>query len=102
MPRVVRLYIKSAMIGFAVAAVFVALILWLNVANLGHLVSTSDVAVLAVTVFWVLNGIVFSGVQFAWAITAVAVKNDANPGSGDGPCQGVPARVATNDHNRAC
>lgn len=100
MPRVVRLYMKSAFTGFAVAAAFVALVLWLNVANLGHLVSTSDVALMAVAVFWVLNGIVFSGVQFAWAITAVAEKEGPDDTTGGGPRQAVPVLVAARDRNR--
>ncbi|WP_300056054.1 hypothetical protein [uncultured Roseobacter sp.] len=93
MPRVVRLYVKSALTGFAAAGAFVALVLWLNVANLWHLVSTSDVAIMAVAVFWVLNGIVFSGVQFAWAITAMAARQDSNTGGG-GPRPAVPVLVA--------
>ena len=76
MPRGVRLYFVSALTGFAAAAAFVALILWFNVGNLWHLVSGSDVALMAVFVFWALNGIVFSGVQFAWGITAAARAED--------------------------
>lgn len=72
MPRVVRLYITSALIGFFVSACFVALIFAFNVANLRHLVFTSDMAVVATLAFWVLNGIVFSGVQFGYAIMRLA------------------------------
>lgn len=68
MPRVFRLYLISALNGFGVSLGFVALILVFNVANLRHLVSTSDVGVMATVAFWILNGIVFSGVQFAWAL----------------------------------
>lgn len=102
MPRVVRLYMKSAFTGFAAAGAFVALVLWLNVANLWHLVSTSDVAIMAVAVFWVLNGIVFSGVQFAWAITAMADKPDTGDSGGFGPRQGVPVRVAVTERKESC
>jgi hypothetical protein len=72
MPKVVKLYISSALIGFVAAAAFVGLILVLDVAGIGHLVAGSDVAVMAVVVFWILNGIVFSGVQFAYRITILA------------------------------
>ncbi len=75
MPRLVRLYIHSALIGFLAAAVFVALIYWFNVANLGHLVGGSDIAVMATLAFWVLNGIVFSGVQFGYAIMQMAERD---------------------------
>lgn len=76
MPRVVRLYIQSAIIGFAVSAIFVAMIIGLNVANLRHLIFTSDIGVVATLVFWILNGIVFSGVQFAYSIAQLAKQSD--------------------------
>ncbi len=69
MPRVFRLYLLSALNGFGIALVFVGLILVFNVANLRHLVATSDVGVMATVAFWILNGIVFSGVQFALALS---------------------------------
>jgi hypothetical protein len=75
MPRVFKLYITSAVIGFLAAGIFVGLILALNVANLRHLIFTSDVGGIAVFAFWVLNGIVFSGVQFGFAVMQMAQKN---------------------------
>ena len=69
MPRVFRLYLLSALNGFGIALGFVALILLFNVANLRHLIGTSDVGVVAAVAFWILNGIVFSGVQFAFALS---------------------------------
>lgn len=74
MPRVVKLYIRSAVIGFAVAGAFVAMIIGFNVVNLRHLVLTSDIGVMAVTAFWILNGIVFSGVQFGFVLMQMADK----------------------------
>lgn len=69
MPRVFKLYLMSALNGFGISLAFVALILAFNVVNLRHLVGTSDIGVLATVAFWILNGIVFSGVQFAWALS---------------------------------
>ncbi|WP_299967022.1 hypothetical protein [uncultured Roseobacter sp.] len=89
-PRVVKLYVRSAITGFVAAGGFVALVLWLNIANLGHLVAGSDIAVMAVGVFWVLNGIVFSGVQFAWAITAMAEPTGDGGSGGHAPGIAVP------------
>lgn len=77
MPRVFRLYLLSALNGFAISLAFVALILVFNVANLRHLVNGSDVGVMATVVFWVLNGIVFSGVQFAIALSNEVRKDNA-------------------------
>ena len=68
MPRIVRLYVVSALNGFGISLAFVAMIIFFNVANLRHLIGTSDIGVMATVAFWVLNGIVFSGVQFAWAL----------------------------------
>jgi hypothetical protein len=76
MPRVFKLYIRSAIIGFAVAGVFVGLVIGFNVANLRHLILTSDIGVMATIAFWILNGIVFSGVQFGFAVMQMAEKSD--------------------------
>ncbi|MFK7869919.1 MAG: hypothetical protein AB8B58_11830 [Roseobacter sp.] len=76
MPRVVRLYITSAILGFVIAGVFVGLVIAFNVVNLRHLIFTSDVGWIAVFVFWVLNGIVFSGVQFGYSIMQLASDDD--------------------------
>ncbi len=74
MPALVRLYILNVFIGFALSAVFVAALLWLNVANLWHLISTSPAGWIALAMLWVFNGIVFSGVQFAIAIMRMEDK----------------------------
>ncbi|MEM9575931.1 MAG: hypothetical protein AAF999_02830 [Pseudomonadota bacterium] len=78
MPRVFRLYLISALNGFGISLAFVALILVFNVANLRHLVGTSDIGVMATVAFWVLNGIVFSGVQFAWALAQMVRADNAS------------------------
>jgi len=72
MPKLVRLYITQTAIGFAMAAVFVALLLGLNVANLWHLVTHTAAGPLAVFLLWLFNGIVFSGVQFGISIMRMA------------------------------
>lgn len=82
MPKLVKLYIRNVLIGFAVAAVFVGLLLWLDVMHLWHLVSTSDSGLLAVAVLWFAHGIVFAGVQFAWAVMAMAEKEERGPRGG--------------------
>ncbi|APG46294.1 hypothetical protein [Phaeobacter porticola] len=76
MPKLVRLYIQNVVIGFAIAGAFVGMLLWFNVMNLWHLVSTSDSGVLAVGILWFMNGIVFAGVQFGYAVMSLAGKDD--------------------------
>lgn len=68
MPKLIRLYIKHVFIGFGLSAIFVGLLLWTNVANLAHLVTSSDIGWLAVLMLFVFNGLVFAGVQFAIVI----------------------------------
>lgn len=81
MPRIFRLYLVSALNGFAISLAFVALILIFNIANLRHLIGTSDVGVIAAIAFWILNGIVFSGVQFAWALSQMVRADNAKRAS---------------------
>ena len=80
MPRVVRLYILSALNGFGASLAFVALILVLNIGNLRHLILTSDIGVMATVAFWILNGIVFSGAQFAWTLSQIIREENARLG----------------------
>ncbi len=91
MPALIRLYIRSCVIGFAAAAGFVALLIWIDVVGLGTLVSQSDMAFVAVLLLWVFHGIVFAGVQFAYAIMSMAEAADDGHGPGSGEPE--PARL---------
>ena len=64
MPKLIELYIRQVIIGFIIAAAFVAGLLWFNVGGLWHLVSNDGAGMIAVAMLWVSNGIVFAGVQF--------------------------------------
>ena len=74
MPDLVRLYIRNVLIGFALAAAFTGLLLWLDVAGLWHLVTHTSEGPLAVVLLVVFNGIVFSGVQFGIAVMRMAER----------------------------
>ncbi|MGH1355489.1 MAG: hypothetical protein ACRBBS_10465 [Thalassovita sp.] len=80
MPKLIRLYITHVLIGFAIAAAFVAMLLYFNVGNLWHLVTHSDQGILAVVILWFANGIVFAGVQFAIAVMRLKDDDDSNGG----------------------
>ncbi|SLN23217.1 hypothetical protein ROA7450_00909 [Roseovarius albus] len=82
MPKLIRLYIINAAIGFGLAAVFVGMLLWFNIANLWHLISTSDKGWQALLILWVANGIVFAGVQFAIAVMRMKDDDDDEPRGG--------------------
>jgi len=92
-PELIRLYIVNVIIGFAIAALFVALLLAFNVGNLGHLVSVSDKGVLAVILLWVAHGIVFAGVQFG-----IAVMGQKDDDDDDGPGGGLGQHVMRREH----
>ncbi len=97
MPDLIRLYISSVATGFLIAAGVVAGLLWFNVANLGHLVTTSDVGVMAALLLWVFNGIVFAGVQFAIAIMGMADDDDDDDEGGHPAYDAVLIPIRTRD-----
>ena len=83
-PNLMRLYLRHCAIGFALSAVFVGLILWHDVAGLGHLVMGSDIGLMAVFLLWFFNGTVFGSVQFA---VSVMLMEDRD--KDDGPRRGL-------------
>jgi len=83
MPKLIRLYITQVAIGFGIAAAFVAMLLWFNVANLWHLVTHTEQGLLAVVILWVANGVVFAGVQFGIAVMRMQDDDDDDPRGGD-------------------
>ncbi len=95
MPKLITMYIRQVLAGFALSAAFVALLLLANVANLWHLVSTSPMGWIAIGMLFWANGVVFAGVQFAITVMRLDSKNDPPGGGGKGPVpvlQAVPVR----------
>ena len=80
MPKLIRLYIQSIAVGFAVSAVFLVLMLWQDVAGLRHLIFGSDMGWLAALMVIMFNGIVFSGAQFAIVIMGMAERDEGPKG----------------------
>jgi len=79
MPPLIRAYIIQVVIGFGVAALFVAMLLYLDVNGLWTLVSASDDGVLAIGLLWFFNGLVFGSIQFGIWVMGQA---DSTPPSG--------------------
>lgn len=100
MPALVKLYIRNVLLGFAIAAVFVGLLLWFNVMNLWSLVTGSESGLLAVFILWFMNGIVFAGVQFAWAVMSMAEKPRGPRGGTPVVHQFEPVRVRADAPSR--
>lgn len=90
MPQIVRFYIRHVLIGFAVAALFTGLILWLDVGGLWHLVTHTAEGPLAVFLLFFFNGIVFSGAQNAIALMLMA---EDEPSAGRGTAGRLPVPV---------
>lgn len=90
-PDLMRLYLRHCAIGFVLSAVFVALILWRDVAGLGSLVAGSDIGLLAVFLLWFFHGTIFGSVQFAIMIMLQS-EDDGDDDDHRGPL--IPIRVA--------
>ena len=89
MPKLVRLYIKSCAIGFALAVGFVVALVVMDVAGLQHLILSTEMGWIAALMMIVFNGVVFSGMQFAIAIMLMAEDDDTPPRGG----RMIPIRV---------
>ncbi len=103
MPELVRMYIRHVTIGFLLACIFTAALLWLNIGNLWHLVRANDAGPLAVLMLVTFNAIVFSGAQFGIAVMGLA--EDEGGGTRAPAGDAVPATLAAesggNRSNRA-
>lgn len=93
MPKLIRLYIVNVAIGFALALAFVSAIVFFDVGGLRHLVTGSEMGWLAFLMMVVFNGIVFAGVQFAYAVMSLAAPDDAPKGGLKQHITGELARV---------
>lgn len=76
MPNLTRFLIINALIGFAVAVIFVAIIIKLNIANLDTLISNSDSGLFAVVVLTFFMGQTFAGIQVGLAIMLASTEDD--------------------------
>lgn len=99
MPELVRLYIRSVALGFLISAAFTAGLVWWDVAGVGHLILGSDLGLVAAAMLVVFNGIVFSAVQFAFKVMAMAEEDEGPKGGHGAPVPVrepalVPVRVA--------
>lgn len=63
MPQRIHVNVRQVITGHLLSAVFVALMLYANVGNLWHLISSSDMGWIAVMMMWLCNGVVFAVIQ---------------------------------------
>lgn len=100
LPRLVKLYIRQVGFGFALSAVFVAMLLGFDVAHLRSLILTTQGGYIAAFLLFFFNGLVFAGVQFAIAVMRMDDHDDHGPRGGHRQGQGlrpgdpIPIRVS--------
>ena len=89
-PNLMQLYLRHCAVGFLAAAVFVAMLLFYDIAGLGRLVMNSDIGWLAVFLLWFFHGTIFGAVQFAVSVMLDAEDDDDNDHHGG---RMIPIRV---------
>ena len=80
MPELVKLYIRQVLIGFGLAAIFVAALLMADVARLRSLILATQGGWMALFLLFFFNGLVFAGVQFAISVMRMAEPEDKGNG----------------------
>ena len=94
MPKLIRLYIVNVAIGYGLSAVILAMMVWFNVANLGHLILETENGWIGGLMMFVSNGVIFAGAQFAIAVMRQASDDDEPRGGTRAPTLvPVPVRV---------
>ncbi len=76
MPNHISFLLRHAAIGTGLAAVFVAMLLWANVANLWHLVTHTTEGALAVFLLWAFCAITFGSIQMGIRIMMLAERGE--------------------------
>ena len=80
MPKLVRLYIQSIVVGLALSVLFLGALVWLDIGGLGGLILGSSTGLVAAAMLIVCNGIIFAGAQFAYVIMGMADHGDGPRG----------------------
>lgn len=93
MPKLVRLYIQSIAVGFALSVLFLGALIWLDIGGLGGLILGSSTGFVAAGMLIVFNGIIFAGAQFAYVIMRMADHGDGPRGGRAMRLEPVPVKV---------
>ncbi|SIS67444.1 hypothetical protein SAMN05421759_102263 [Roseivivax lentus] len=83
MPSLVKFYIRHALIGFAISAVFVAGLIWQDVMGLGHLMTRNADGILAAGMLWFFLGTIFGGAQTGIALFLMHEDEDRDDDDDD-------------------
>ena len=93
MPKLVRLYINSIFVGFALSVLFLAALVALDIGGLRGLILGSSSGLVAAAMLIVFNGIIFSGAQFAYVIMRMADRDEGPRGGRAVRLEPVPVRA---------
>lgn len=93
LPRAVRFYLTHIAVGFALARVFVAALLWADPGGLGHLLLTAAGSPWPVALLWFFCGLTMAGVQTAIAALLLAEPPDRDDDDNHGGGTPVPIAV---------
>jgi hypothetical protein len=83
MPTLVKFMLRHALIGYAVAVVFVGAILALDVGGLATLVMTSSFGLLAVALLTFFTGLTFASLQMGMAVMSLKSEDEDQDGGGE-------------------
>ncbi|MEM6482886.1 MAG: hypothetical protein AAF922_15535 [Pseudomonadota bacterium] len=82
MPSLWRIFMTNIGVGFALAAVFILLLLWFDIGKLGYLVSVVSGSWLMILPLWIMFGGLFTCVQFIVAGLCDDDDDDDEPRGG--------------------
>jgi hypothetical protein len=82
MPTLVKFMLRHALIGYAVAIVFVGAILALDVGGLATLVRTSNFGLLAVALLTFFTGLTFASLQMGMAVMSLKGEDEDQDSGG--------------------
>jgi len=101
MPKLVRLYIQSILVGFALSVLFLGALVGMDIGGLQGLILGSSSGLVAAVMLFAFNGILFSAAQFAFVIFRMADPDEGPRGGRALRQELVPVRVAqTSAHQR--
>lgn len=92
MPLLVKFLIRHAAIGFALAGIFVGILVWFDIGNIGTILAQSGIRVFATALLVMMVGLTFSSVQMGYA---VMTKPDLLSGGSGGKGSRAPVALAT-------
>ncbi len=80
MPWLVKFLLRHALVGIVIAAAFVGILCWLDVAHLGTLLRTHDDGLLAVILLTFGLGVTFGSVQMGFAVMLMSKDDEPRGG----------------------